>query len=520
MSPGQPVPHRLYSVFLVAGLIVLSACAAGASGNAGGPASPTGPASGEPAERTPQASSTEGPHPTLPATNTPLDNKSPASDDPGSSGAGTPPAETPTRRVSPTPTPTAAPPSLATIPGYAIPVLQDDAPEEVEDILEQLPTPVPRFELPDHITNVVLLGTDQGGTNTDAIILVSVNANTKTATMVSIPRDMYVYIPELTRMARINTAYAGGFERLAQTILYNFGVNVHYFVQVDFAGFKQGIDLMDGVDVAVSCALRDWRLISPDLDPEVEENWEQFTLPMGVVRMDGDLALWYVRSRRTTSDFDRGRRQQQILRSMLNQGVDVGLLARLPDLWNAYRDSFRTNMDIGRMLQLASLAPAVRENGVQHLYIVGEQVRSYTVPSSGAQVQLPNWDRMQDTFRRLTLPPALNRATRPPILVEVINASGNPDMAILAADNLKWYGFEPVIGDTQVDDQAETSIQYFGENLKGSFDWLLSWVFDRNASDVTLVSDVPYEYHYRVVLGSGYRPCRPELYAPRAFLEP
>jgi LCP family protein required for cell wall assembly len=345
--------------------------------------------------------------------------------------------------------------------------------------------------------------------------------------MLSLPRDLYVYIPGW-KLSRINTAlthgntanYPGGaVKQLTDTILYNFGIPIHYYAQVDFGGFMQAVDIIGGVDVAVSCKLEDWRLKSPDLDPNNEDNWELFTLEPGVYHMDGDLALWYARSRKSTSDFDRGRRQQQLLRAMLNDGVDLNLLPQAPELWTTYKDTVQTDLDIGRLLQLATIAPAIRQNGVQHLYMVGDQLQPYIVPSTNAQVQIPVWEEVDETVRRLFLPPALNKAYRPPMTIEIINASGNPDLAYLAADNLERYGFEPTISQSVVTEQRSTSIEYFAQNMKGSFDWLLSWVLAKKTADVQLVSDADYPYNYRIVLGSEYDPCRPQLFAPQIFLD-
>ena len=167
-------------------------------------------------------------------------------------------------------------------------------------------------------------------------------------------------------------------------------------------GFETAVDAIDGVDIAVSCRLQDWRLISPDLEPEDEDNWEQFALEPGLHHMDGDTALWFARSRLSTNDFDRGRRQQQLLRALLNQGVDVDLITQFPSLWDAYKNNVETDLDIGRMLQLASLAPAIRQNGVQHLYLV-RGIVPWETPG-GAQVQLPVWEgenNLEETFSRL-----------------------------------------------------------------------------------------------------------------------
>jgi len=358
------------------------------------------------------------------------------------------------------------------------------------------------------------------------MIIVSINQREGTASMVSLPRDLYVYIPGWT-MNRINTALAHGSSAgystgavglLKDTILYNFGVPIHYYAKVDFAGFQTIVDEIDGVDLAVNCRLEDWRLKSPELDQQVEDNWEWFALEPGIHHMDGDMALWYARSRLTTSDFDRGRRQQQLLRAMLNKGLDLDMLPQAPALYNAFQDTVETDMDIGRILQLAPMAATVKENGIQNLYIVGEQLQPWIVPDTGAQVQLPQWEHMQLTFQTLLQPPALNQAARAPIHVEVVNGTNDPDLAKLAAENLAWYGFIPEITtETASAGQAigETSLTYFGANTKGSFDWLLAWVMNKRVGNIELISDVPYDYEYRVVLGADYNPCINQLFAPR-----
>ena len=389
------------------------------------------------------------------------------------------------------------------------------------EVLETaVPTAVPTFEVPANTTNVLLLGND-GGTNTDTMIIVAVNRTGPTASIMSLPRDLYVYQPG-HKMDRINTAVArGGVELLKQPILYNFGIPIHYYARVDFEGFQEIVDIMGGVDVSVSCQLADWRLKSPELYVEDEDNWEIFTLEPGVHHLDGDTALWYVRSRRTTSDFDRGRRQQQLLRAMFTQGVDLGLITEFPRLWNTYQDYVETDMDIGRILQLAALAPAIRENGIQHLYLAN-RTQPWITPG-GAQVQLPIWEgqnAMAETFSRLYLPPALNMAERPPIEVEIINATDNPDLSWLAVDNLAWHGFTPIIGEPAPDDHTETQLRYYKPNFKGSYDWLISWVFDVRQSQIELVDDKTFAYDYQVILGNDYNPCRPQLSAPQIYIGP
>jgi LCP family protein required for cell wall assembly len=446
-------------------------------------------------------------------------------------GASPTPSGTPT--IAPTPTRTPIPSLTPTsLPQQAPTLSVTEAGEAAEGSptpATAIPTPVPTYEVPRDTTNVLLLGSDTPlGTKesrSDTMIIVAINRSGPTASMISLPRDLYVYLPGKF-MNRLNTAYStGGVELLKQTILYNFGIPIHYYARIDFEGFKSVIDAIDGVDINVSCGMEDWRLKSPELDPLVEENWERFNLEPGAYHMDGDLALWFARSRLATSDFDRGRRQQQLLRALLNQGVDLGLVAQVPTLWNAYQESIDTDIDIGRLLQFAALAPAIRENGVQHLYLASK-TEPWVVPTTGAYVHLPIWEgsgMMEETLRRLFFPPALDRATRPPIPVEVINITDNPDLSLLAADNLAWYGFIPTYDVTQPTPQMRedrsTRLTYFGPNFKGSYDWLISWIFGVRRSQIELVSDEPsYPYKYQVIIGDDYDPCVDQFYAPQAFL--
>ena len=95
---------------------------------------------------------------------------------------------------------------------------------------------------------------------------------------------------------------------MIDTLLYNFGIEVDRYMLVDFGQFEEIVDTLGGLEVPVVCPYTDYRLKSPDLDPEKEESWGLYTVPAGVAEMDGELALWYARSRLKSNDFDRNRR--------------------------------------------------------------------------------------------------------------------------------------------------------------------------------------------------------------------
>ncbi|MDT8307004.1 MAG: LCP family protein, partial [Anaerolineae bacterium] len=371
-------------------------------------------------------------------------------------------------------------------------------------------------------TNIALLGNDAPGTTggrTDSIIIASINHDLRTATLLSLPRDLYVLVPGW-QMARINQALPhgnvtdypdSGGGMFKDTVAYNFGIPVDYYLRIGFDGFKRVVDTLGGVSVAVTCKVTDWRLLEPELDPQVEENWEMFTLDTGVHHMDGELALWYVRSRRGSSDFDRGRRQQQVLRAMFNRGLDLDLLTRLPEFWETYRYAVETDLTLPVLLQLAALAPDVRANGIQHLYLPPAAVRAWTSPG-GAAVQLLQWEAAEPVLARLMQPPLLNHGTRPPITVEVVTPYEFTYR--LAAETLSWYGFAPVRGEPAGEMPGRTQVTYFGDNRKGSFDWLLSWLVEVTPEAISFEPPGASPYDYRVILGYSYDPCRPERESP------
>lgn len=435
----------------------------------------------------------------------------------------TDPAPSPTLRPTQTNTPT--PTGTPTV---TPPYIDPGAPTPATAV----PTPIPPFDIPDGVTNILLLGNDgnevQSG-RTDTIIILSINRHTQTASMLSLPRDLYVYIPDWT-MNRINTALphghgvaygeaesgdpgSGGGRLIKDTILYNFGIEIDYYFRVGFNTFKETVDHLGGVEIVVNCPLTDWRLKAPDLDPAIEENWEQFELETGVHEMDGDLALWYARSRRTTSDFDRNQRQQQLLQAMFNKGMDLNLLPQAPALWDSFRSGVETDMPISEILSLAAVAPSLRENGIQHLSLPPAALRSWSVPDSGASVQLLQWSEAERVFELLLQPPALNRATRPPIVVEVI--TDNWVWYRQTAENLTWFGFTPTPTIVDSPPATWTHITYYGDNFKGSFNWLMAWIFNRGTADITLDPNPhPNNADYTVTLGYDFNPCRPYRQAP------
>lgn len=177
------------------------------------------------------------------------------------------------------------------------------------------------------IVNIMLVGQDRregetGRTRSDAMILCTFNKKTKTITMTSFMRDLYVNIPG-HKPYKMNSAYQwGGMPLLRQTMLENFGVKVDVFVEVDFSGFTQVINSVGGVNINLTQAEAD--LLN------VQNGW---TLRAGNNLLNGDQALAYSRIRSIGMDFARTERQRNVINALIAVAKDMSL-AQLSGLIN------------------------------------------------------------------------------------------------------------------------------------------------------------------------------------------
>lgn len=292
---------------------------------------------------------------------------------------GATPTPTPFRPVPPTPAyfPTNTPTPEATPTSVVDAYL---APEQIE----QLPG----------ITNILLLGTDQRPWQkgkkyrTDTIILATLNKEAGTLTLTSFPRDLFIDIPGRGQ-DRINTAYVyGGIDLVLQTFKQNFGIKPDHYVIINFFNFKQFVDGLGGLDVNVSQAVSDYR------------NGYWTTIPKGVVNMDADTVLWYVRSRKTTNDFARNKRQQEVLQAIMEEVLTLQNIARVPELYDAYKGMVTTDMGLGDILPILPMIPKIANpDNVNHLFIGPKQVSDWITPA-GAMVLLPDMAAIRKIIRK------------------------------------------------------------------------------------------------------------------------
>ncbi len=377
-----------------------------------------------------------------------------------------------------------------------------------------VPTPVPVAEMAPDTINIVVLGSDRrpdwDDWHTDVVQIVSIQPLMPAVTVLSIPRDLYVYIPGFW-MSRINFAdmygeiygYEGGGPALVQqTMLYNLGIPVDHYVRTDFDGFIGIVDALGGVDVPVHCWLQDhW--------PYPDENGEYpiKVLAPGVYHMDGETALWYARSRMTTSVFDRERRQQQILQAIWRKARSLDLLPQIPQLWDQLRNMVVTDMEFGDVVMLAEVAFRLDEQNVRFRSIGYQHVIPWTTPGGGA-VFLPNWEEVGPVVSEALGPVPEGRLWRALQTVEVWNGTGYAGWDQLAADRLFREGFAASIGQPDRQDYAHTQLIDFTSTTKGGAVSYLQWMFNISDENVIFMPDLNMPVQYRLIIGADYETCR------------
>ena len=259
--------------------------------------------------------------------------------------------------------------------------------------------------------NILLIGTDQrpkeGTYNTDTLIVVSIDPTTKQVAMFSLPRDSWgIPMPPgplrnafgPTYQQRINAFFTAVRNRAdlvpgtKQTRGYNglkivlgelYKLDIKYFVEVNFDGFKQVVDALGGVTINVQIPVTD------ETYPSDTGRNSRVYIPSGIQHMTGAEALVYARSRHSgLGDFDRGSRQQRVLTSMREQADIANLIPRIPQLVDAVKATVRTDIPQGELAKLAGLAGSVDTKNIRSY--VFAYPRYGTQDVTGTYRYLPN----------------------------------------------------------------------------------------------------------------------------------
>jgi len=251
----------------------------------------------------------------------------------------------------------------------------------------QIPPAVTPLELNEDVRVWLLLGTELEAPNagrTDAIHLIFINERLSKASVVSVPGNLFVYLPG-HNMQRINSAYAlGGMPLLRDTLAYNFGIRPDRFVLAHKEEFSWLVDDLGGIEVSVLFAIRD------DCDG----------LPAGLHHMNGNKTLCYVSYLKDGDEVDRTYRQQQVLQLLFTKLVQDGRLAELPAMYLSYQDKMETDISLADFLQRIPLALRLGDPQRNSYFVIGwESASLWELPDhTKTRVLLPDLEAMAKTF--------------------------------------------------------------------------------------------------------------------------
>jgi LCP family protein required for cell wall assembly len=298
-------------------------------------------------------------------------------------GAGEAATEPPTATQTSTPAPTATSPTPWA--GWPTPLFTDPTTPE--------PFPGAPIELGPGLASWVVMGSDQlphrDSINTDAFFVIVVDTNTDPyrASVISIPRDLYVFIPG-HGMGRINSAFAlTGGEGVIQTIRYNFGLPItEGYVYLEMSAFRDFIDFLKGIDVRVTRNILD----------ECADGTVLNYLEGRTIHMDGRTALCYARARDASNDFDRMRRQQEIVKAVLGESIErfgANPGETVERVYDAYKSGIRTNLDFLGFVRAGWHAAGIDPDASLDLYVLQPPiVTAWIKPSTGAYLLVPVFD--------------------------------------------------------------------------------------------------------------------------------
>jgi LCP family protein required for cell wall assembly len=378
--------------------------------------------------------------------------------------------------------------------------------------------------------NVLLLGVDQREdergqpTRTDTMIVLTLDPVSKSAGMLSIPRDLWVAIPlKEVGEERINAAhffgdsykYPGGGPALAKkTVSLNLGIPIHFYARVDFQGFERVVNSIGGINIDVPTPLRD------DQYPDGNYGTIRVFIPAGLQHMDGQTALIYSRSRHSDSDFGRIKRQQQVLLALREQGLQLGLLPKLPFLFTTLKDAVTTDIPAKEALVLAQLAAQIDMKNIVSRSIDANMVTEYVTPG-GADVVVPKREEIKTMIQEMFYRPKAPAPTAVPptptasavedkqklkddaAKIEVQNGTDVEGLAAKAKAALDLRGYQVVsVANAELSNYQDTVLIYYSDTKRYTRDQLVRF-FGVSPANLRNGNNPRSEVDFRVILGAS-----------------
>lgn len=285
--------------------------------------------------------------------------------------------------------------------------------------------------------NILCLGIDYNrdekgmgytaGARSDTIFVISVNPEGNILNVLSIPRDIQVYLGDAYGYDKINSAYSVGGIELAKEVISNFlQIPIHKYIIIKVAGAAKMVDAVGGLQIDV------------EKDMDYDDNWGQLHIHLraGNQLLHGEQAVGYARFRMDEeSDRGRIRRQQQTMQALVQRLKDPMVILRLQSIIKAIKENVITDLSVMDMLDLAYLYKDFDRQQMRTGTLVGDDAEV-----NGVSVIIPyepeNHKIIAELFSNI------NTIGRQDVRIEVLNGSGNEKLANAVAEALKQEGFQ------------------------------------------------------------------------------
>ncbi|MBD3238366.1 MAG: hypothetical protein GF332_01865 [Candidatus Moranbacteria bacterium] len=400
--------------------------------------------------------------------------------------------------------------------------------------LQAVGTETPRLKYgTDERVNILLLGKasqDYPGSNlTDTIILASYNPTTNQSALLSIPRDLYVKLPDSEQYTKLNYVYhygqtrdgnRGGIKYLSKVIKRITDQDVNYFILIDFQGFEKLVDELGGIDVTVEQPISDHRYPGPNF------SYQHFELDAGQQHLNGATALKYVRTRHDPNgDFGRSKRQQQVLAALKKRFFSLGsisLMSKLNSILAIVEQNIQTDIDlseygsflaIAKNINIDQTATKVLDNRGSDPVLTSyspriNRTRAYFLkPKDGNYFRIHQIAANIFDLDKLAKLDAKRQKENPSILI--INRSDDPEAGIDFKQELKKTSLGQInLDSNQYSPKALTQIF---DNTKGLKPYSLNTVVTSLNQKVKPYPHPDHKNHdFIIVLGQDYLDQEPE----------
>ena len=230
---------------------------------------------------------------------------------------------------------------------------------------------------------------------TDSLMIVSIDPESASIGVLSIPRDLLVQVPGYNKRQKINTTlFAGEGQRtgygptlLQQTVQWNFGIRVHEFVLMDFQALIDIVDIIGGIEITIDYTIDDPRY------PDMHYGYDPLLIVAGTHNLNGYNALRFARTRHGNNDMRRAERQQQVLYAIRDRILNFEMIPRLilqaPQLWSTLSDNLYTGMALDSVIQLALYAKDIRTENITTAVMDYRYVEDFTT-EDGLFALIPN----------------------------------------------------------------------------------------------------------------------------------